>query len=268
LNVLHIWDQAGVACILAREHRKMGYDVTILKRAGYDPFEIFKFYGELMLDMRGGAYLKYVLKEAKKYDLVHVHSLYRVVPDLKRKYPDKKIILEYHGSELRGKRDGDPTRKEAENKADAILVSTPDLLEFVRNAKYIPNPVDTEHFKPDSTIANNRAFMFKRSIIDTDWVFDYLKKNNIDTDVEVVDRDSTPIAYKCVPSFLKQYGIYVDIRYISGILLSGLSKTALESLSCGLRVLNNELKYLQGLPEEHRPQVAANKMLDVYRSIS
>ncbi|MGZ5511608.1 MAG: hypothetical protein ACXWFC_14210 [Nitrososphaeraceae archaeon] len=28
-------------------------------------------------------------------------------------------------------------------------------------------------------------------------------------------------------------------------------KTALESLSCGLKVLNHELKYIDKLPEEH-----------------
>jgi hypothetical protein len=39
-------------------------------------------------------------------------------------------------------------RLEAEDKSDIILVATPDLVNYLTNSnpKYIPNPVDTEHF--------------------------------------------------------------------------------------------------------------------------
>ncbi len=35
--------------------------------------------------------------------------------------------------------------------ADTILVATPDLQQFVRKAIYLPNPIDTDHFKPNKT---------------------------------------------------------------------------------------------------------------------
>jgi len=247
----------------------MGHEVTIIKRAGYDPFGIFQFYGEALLEMRGSDYLKYVIKEAGGHDLVHVHSLYKIIPDLRKKYRDKKIVLHYHGSEIRGKQDLDLIRIKAENKADRILVSTPDLQEYVSNSVYVGNPVDTEHFKSDNNrIDKDNAFTIKRSIIDVRWMLDYLEKNGLDTRIEIVDREADPIPYPDVPSFLKQYGVYVDVRYIEGILLSGLSKTALEALACGLTVLTSNLKYIQGLPEEHRPDMTASKILDIYRSIA
>jgi hypothetical protein len=87
--------------------------------------------------------------KAKRYDVIHIHSLFKIIPELRKKYPDKKLILHYHGSEVRTKVGSlDPLRLEAEDKSDIILVATPDLVNYLTNSnpKYIPNPVDTEHF--------------------------------------------------------------------------------------------------------------------------
>jgi hypothetical protein len=99
-------------------------------------------------------------------------------------------------------------------------------------------------------------------------MLDYLKKNNFDLDVEMVERSANPIPYSQVPAFLKQYGIYVDIRYIDGILLENLSKTGLESLAYGLEVLNHKLEYVRELPKEHRPEAVADNVLGLYASIT
>jgi len=265
MKILHVWDQAGVACILSKHHRRMGHKVRILKRSGYDPFGISQFYGEPLLDMDGKAFLKYATKEAAGYDVVHVHTLYKIVPELRKKYRDKKLVLHYHGSEARD-RQGDPLKAEAESKADAILGSTADLKDFVDNIVYVPNPVDTEHFAPGSR-SNDRAFTIRTTRGDSQLVLDYLKSNGISMQVDVVDRETNPIPYAQVPALLKQYSIYVDIKYIDGMLLHAMSKTGLESLACGLSVLDHELKYVGSLPEEHKPEDVASSVLDVYRAI-
>ena len=265
MRILHIWDQAGVACILAKQHRSLGHEVKILKRAGYDPFGISQFYGEPLLDMDGKAFLNYVMKEAAGYDVVHVHSLYKVIPDLRKKYRDKKLVLHYHGSEARDKR-GDPLKAVAESKADVILGSTADLKDFVDEIVYAPNPVDTDHFKSDNR-SNSRAFTIRTTRGDIVQVLDHLKNNNIDMPVDVIDREESPMPYVQVPVSLKKYGIYVDIKFIDGALLHAMSKTGLESLACGLQVLNHELNYIEGLPEEHKPEVVAGKIMDIYRAI-
>jgi hypothetical protein len=266
MKILHVWDQAGVACILAKHHRRMGHDVRILKRAGYDPFGISQFYGETLLDMDGKAFLKHVVKQAADYDVVHVHTIYKVVPELRKKYPDKNLVLHYHGSEVRG-RQSDALRVKAEKESDIVMGSTQDLKDYVDGITYVPNPVDTEHFRSDSR-PGSRAFTISRSITDTKWMLDYLKKNNFDLDVEMVERSANPIPYSQVPAFLKQYGIYVDIRYIDGILLENLSKTGLESLAYGLEVLNHKLEYVRELPKEHRPEAVADSVLGLYASIT
>lgn len=266
MKILHIWDQAGVACILAKHHRRMGHKVTILKRAGYDPFGISKFYNEPLLEMDGKAFLKHALKEARDYDVIHVHTLYKIIPDLRKKYRDKKLVLHYHGSEARDKQD-DPLKKEAESKADVILGATDDLGVFVDNIVYVPNPVDTEHFTPGSS-QNDRAFAIKTPRSDTQWVLAYLKSNNIDMQIEVIDREKSPISYAQIPVFLKQYNTCIDVKYIDGKLLRSMSKTGLESLACGLSVIDYELKHVGGLPEKHRPEAVANKVLGIYNTIA
>ena len=36
----------------------------------------------------------------------------------------------------------------AQRMADTVIVSTPDLLQLVAKGIHLPNPVDTDHFKP------------------------------------------------------------------------------------------------------------------------
>ena len=265
LRVLHVWDQAGVACILAKQHRRQGHEVRVLKRAGYDPYGISQFYGEPLLDIDGKGFLKLVAKEAVNYDLIHVHSLYKLVPELRKKYPDIKIVIHYHGSDARDTTH-DPLRAEAENKADAILGSTDDLKAYVNSMICIPNPVDTEHFTPGA--AESGAFTIRTTRGDSQWVLDYLKRNNIDLSVKVVDRDASPMQYSEIPALLRRYGTYVDIKFIDGVLLQAMSKTGLEALACGLTVLNHKLNYVKGLPRDHRPEVAAKSIMDIYHSVA
>ena len=266
MNILHIWDQAGVACILAKHHRRADHSVTILKRTGYDPFGISRFYDEPLLDMDGKSFLKYALKQAANYDVIHVHTLYKIIPDLRNKYRDKKVVLHYHGSEARDKQ-ADPLKTEAESKADIILGATEDLAEYVGNLVHVPNPVDTEHFTEAASL-KDKAFTIRTPRADTQWVLDYLKSNNINLQVEVIDRDANPISYAQVPTFLKQYDTCIDIKYVNGQLLHAISKTGLESLACGLSVIDHGLRHIKGLPEKHRPEAVADKVLGIYHSLA
>jgi hypothetical protein len=87
-HILHIWDQVGVACILAKYQRRLGHNVRIVKRAAYDPFGISEFYKEPLLDPDGKEFLKFAIKEAKNYDVIHIHSVFKLIPELRKKYPN------------------------------------------------------------------------------------------------------------------------------------------------------------------------------------
>jgi glycosyltransferase involved in cell wall biosynthesis len=150
--------------------------------------------------------------------------------------------------------------------ADAVIVSTPDLLELVPKGIHLPNPVDTDHFKPDSISKNEQkeALTIDTEVTDIQWTLDYCKRHNIPLNIEVYNRIKDPIIYKDMPDFLRRYKIYVDIRYVNKNILQNLSKTALEALACGLKVLDYQLKYHQGLPREHDPINVISRLSTIY----
>jgi hypothetical protein len=266
MKILHIWDQAGVACILAKHHRRLGNEVHIMKRAGYDPFGIFEFYGETLLDADGKSFLNAALKKAEEYDVVHVHSLFKIVPELKRKYGRKKLVLHYHGSEAR-KQTKEQIQKQAEEMCDVVIGSTRDLEQFTNSKMiYVPNPIDTEHFSHSGShhSRDGKAFTFKTTGSDIAWVMRHLAENGIGVSVDVLDRQASPIPYSDMPGVISRYDVYVDMKYIQNTLLQALSKTALECLACGLRVLDHKLDYVEMLPSEHQPGKVAQDILQIY----
>ena len=73
--------------------------------------------------------------------------------------------------------------------------------------------------------------------------------------------------YEEIPNFLKQYNIYVDIRIVNDKILENFSKTALESLACGLKVLNYKIEYIDKFPEMHNPINVVNQLEHIYNKI-
>ena len=161
-------------------------------------------------------------------------------------------------------------RIESQKLADEILVSTPDLLSLLPNAKYLPNPVDVEHFSKDNIDkdkSDKNALTIKTESGNIEKSLQYCKDNNIDLKIDVFDRTKTPLLYRDVPNLLKKYKVYVDIRVVNDKILESLSKTALESLACGLKVLNYKLEYLDKLPEMHNPVNVINQLENIYNNI-
>ncbi len=274
MNILHIWDQAGVACILSKYQRRLGHSASILKRNGYDPFHIFTFYKEPLYDLDGKKFINFAIDESKKYDIIHVHSLYKIVPQIRKKYKDKIIILHYHGSELRNGLSNVSLHKlikEADNKANFVFLATPDLLKYESEKRmYIENPIDLEHFKPmmlQKQTDEKKFLTFQTNQTDINSFTNYLQKNNIKIDVTIHDRTIMPISYGHMPNFLSKYSVYVDIRIINAQLLESLSKSALEALACNLQVLSYDLKYLNEFPSEHNAENVVKKIMDIIESI-
>jgi hypothetical protein len=158
--------------------------------------------------------------------------------------------------------------KKAQHLANGIVVATPDLLSQVEGAAFIPNPVDTEHFFPDRSenrlVSDKEALTMDTEATDCNLAMQQCRQNNIRLSIDVYDRMKGPIMYKDMPQFLKKYAVYVDIRYVNGQILPNLSKTALEALACGLRVLNYRLQYQEHLPVEHQPLNVLSRLQSVY----
>ncbi len=306
LKVLHIHDQAGVACILAKYQRMNGIKSKVLSSNTIDKYGILKFYKDYVDLVDRSNFAEYCLSEAKNADIIHIHSAEQLVIKIRKAYGNsKKIVLHYHGTDIRGLKNKNnlnrftiqntttrtksfaakvknrlrlmqmgyyrSLRIESQKLANEILVSTPDLLSLLPYAKYLPNPVDVDHFSKDDTTHNkvnkNNALIIKTEIGNSEKVLEYCKKNNIDLKIDVFDRTKSPLLYEEIPNFLKKYNIYVDIRIVNDKILENFSKTALESLACGLKVLNYKLEYIDKLPEMHNPVNVVNQLENIYNKI-
>jgi hypothetical protein len=305
LKILHIHDQAGVACILAKYQRMNDIKSKVLSSNKIDKYGILKFYKDYVDLVDRANFVEYCISEAKNADIIHIHSVEELVIKIRKAFGNsKKIILHYHGTDIRGLKNKNnqnvltiqntknraksfaakvknrlrliqmgyykPLQTESQKLADEILVSTPDLLLLLPHAKYLPNPVDVEHFSKDNTNhnkVNNNALTIKTTSGDIQKTLLYCNENNINLKIDVLDRTKTPILYEEIPNYLKKYDVYVDIRIVNDKILENLSKTALESLACGLKVLNYKLEYVYRLPDIHNPINVTNELKNIYNKI-
>lgn len=307
MRILHIEDAAGVGFILAKYQQRQGHESKVIKYIDHDKYGIVNFYRDYCLSVKAEEFAKACAREAEAADIIHIHSVITTLFMLRKKFGrSKKIILHYHGTDIRrafgykeqglkllssirmsnllnsfpnlrkavsGIADFAVSTKQAhflaQRLADSVLVSTPDLLEMVPNAIYLPNPVDTDHFRPVSFSIDRQkdALIMVTEAIDIRPGLDHCRNHNISLEIEVYDRTKSPIMYSQMPDFLRSYKVYVDIRYVNQRILANLSKTALESLASGLTVLDYQLKSIQKLPDEHLPVNVVSQLEHLYIDI-
>ncbi len=266
ISVLHIWNVAGVASIIAKyQYRLFGWNTWVLMRRRYDPYGL-TIYGEILDTGSLSFYVKSFIK-ARGYDIVHIHYLDRLVPWIKRFYRNKCIVIHYHGSDIRGKWF---IRRSKWLKADLVLVATPDLYnespEEYRGNKiyYLPNPVDTELFKPMNIARkrNTALYLYSRKNIklreSLEWAREIARKHGLK--LEVINIDEKPIKYIELPRILNQYEYFIDHRYVEA-----LSKTALEALACNTKVIRWDGEIVEKLPQQHRPEKVVELLKKYYR---
>ena len=261
MKILHIWNTAGVASIIAKYMDKLfGTVSSVVMRKRYDKFGLTT-YGELW-DYPASVFKLRCLIRARKFDIIHIHSCDELVPSIRRRYPEKRIVLHYHGTDVRGRW---REKEKFWRKADLILVSTPDLLAGApEQAVYLPNPVDLDLFKPirrPSQISKHKKlalyFIKPKSGRDLDWAKEVAKK--YDLSLVVHERN---IPYTKLPEFLNNFEYYIDRHYIKS-----LSKTALEALACGVKVIDWREKVLNHFPEEHHPKNTVERLYEMYRHL-
>jgi hypothetical protein len=208
-------------------------------------------------------------------DIVHVH--YCRYPAYATLLSFKPYIVHCHGTDIRNGINS--WQMFCLRKARKVLVSTPDLLEILPNAKWLPNPINQEHFKPLKEHYENKVLYFPK------WYENIQDKLNTvckKLGYVLTLKEKRDIPYEEMPIFLNQFDIYVD-RFT----IKSYSKTALEAMACGLAVigykhdLKEALKDLKDigkrrvyvsqqkkliLSNHERGKVAAN-LVEIYRQV-
>jgi len=298
VKILHVWDQAGVAGVMAKYQRKLGIEVSVIKRDGFNGLGIDDFYGTMKVvklprisdplrqpverriylslprslrklvkrAIRAHRALKFyveVARQSRRYDLLHIHSVYLACLFA----PFKKKIIEFHGDDIRRY----PSKRSVLSRriqraavsfvrlfSDGIYVSTPDLLNEV-SGEWIPNPVDAEHFSPT-------GFRFpKTALYIRNWYETSENAEKIATEhgwrLSILDRaHNVVIPYKRMPEFLSRFEYFIDRH-----LIKSLSKTAIEALALELKVVKWDGEVVDHLPEAHKPENVARLTCQIYR---
>jgi len=255
MKILHVFDCAAVACIIAKEQRKMGHDASVMSYSANDPFYTLNYYGEDRPNYRNASLFgEAVFHRAVGYDVIHVHYQYHLVPLLKEQYPNKTIVLHYHGGEVRRCSDHQ-VRKKCQEYADYVIAGHPEVYERIKKeckVSLVPTIVDTELFHPIEY--GKGKFITHYGLMNWDLIHKHLERMKIEKQVTIFVREDKPRANYTMPELYSRFETYVNVIYSSGQLIESLSKTALECLACGLEVLQWDGFSFRGLPDKHKPE--------------
>ncbi len=260
IRVLHVWNTAGVASVIAKFTDKTGATRSrVMTRRKFDRVGL-TYYGKAYDD---GALVFYVraLSAARLADVVHVHSVDRIVPLLKRLYGRKPVVMHYHGTDILGRWEEKRPRWE---RADLVAYSTPNLADGAPGtAVHIPNPVDTDLFHPRPTPREAGTALSIRYGSDAET--EAIAKSR-GLSLRWLER-GTP--HESLPEYFAASEFYLDIRTPVGFAspVRSLGKAAREALASGCKVIDWSGAVHEGLPPECRPEEVASSWVSHYRRL-
>lgn len=275
MDILHVWDTAGVGSILCKWQRKAGHNSRVLMRSTHDPFGLSRYYDATLVRGRPEFFIKAHLM-ASQADILHLHDMVRFLSWWRRLHVRKRIVLHEHGSRTRDT--PQDVRAPLERYVDHILVAMPEMLEYghTKQPTYLPIPIDTDLFMPRDIPQNNRGLvLMQRSQTKQETLLLLEKQGYGDVDWDCVVRGNKLVyggrqnsLYQDMPKMLSQYQYYADIRIIHGTLLRDYSSTALQAMSLGLDVTGGpDYKIHNNLPDIHRPENVVAALDAVYESL-
>lgn len=260
VKILHVWNTAAVPATLAKYQEKFGHETAVVFR-NYLYQHLFQFPGQAWNCSAKKFILKTIL-QARKYDIIHVHYLDYLCTILKRLYPRKKVVLTYHGSDIRNRYE---ERKKHFTKADLVCVSTPDLV-YDDSFVYLPSPVDLETFQRVNGSVKNTAFFLWHDYSHN--AFNIVKRETQKRDLRllILDYPKDIVPYTIFPRVLEIFEYYYDVKEQFGRINPAMSMTGLQALALGCKVFYLN-RYHTDFPYEHDPFIVAEKALQLYEEV-
>lgn len=268
MKIVHINDCAGVACMLAVGQRTSGHHSKVRVVAKYDPYGIIRYYGDATILHRfRKSFWAHCLLDVMRADIVHIHEAPLAVRRFRRW--SHKIIFHHHGSHSRAPFDA----RTYEKQAAQIILASHDMAarQYHVSAVHVPNPVDTKLFAPRHIPDDNRGLIImkpwqtesqtRRIIADMGW-------DGIEWDIYGRGPGSKRFPYTTMPELLGRYAHYGNavVNEDNTVDTTVRNITMLQALSLGLKVHTAD-GVVSGLPEQHRPEVAHSRVLEIYRTV-
>jgi len=268
-KVIHIWGICGIGGLLSKYMDKyFDYNSISIARKSHD---VFKHSNEktLVWNNKASIWSMRCALKARSFDIIHLHSGIQWLKYYRFFYPNKKIVLHLHGTEIRGLWD-----KKDLSKANMILVSTPDLLEGSPDeVLYLPNPIDEDliNYIKSCNIKKKKGIAFHSDRYASEVAMKYAKENNID--IYTLERDTNPLNHIDFLKIVAEYEYYIDVKrdfpnhLYGSLILEYSSLTGLEALALGCKVIkwNNEI--IEGLPDKHKSLYIANLLNNYYNRL-
>lgn len=275
MKILHVGDKAGVSYTYTKFLRLRGHECMTIQMKETDPFRFSNAYNvesKIVDPKTNEEWISEILKQAESVDIIHIHSAYELIPHLKKYYPDKKLVLQYHGTDLRENSDSQE-RHIYNGLADLVICSTKDLLNYQKNMYYIPNPIDTDRFKPiDVKKSEIKYLRIGRQSDEIPILQRYLLRHNQLIEFAFLAAWENIKPQIEMPELLNKYEFYLDIKFDPyknnpNEPFTVRSKAALEALACGLKVVNEKFQIITKLPEENDGMKATSYLVDFYTRI-
>ena len=259
MRVLHITNVAGVPGLLVKGLRQRGIIADLIERKQHP----YGFSEGTVINVPFLIFLFFLLRLSRNYDIIHLHSLsYRAfnIDVFALKTLGAKLVIHLHGTGIR-KSHNRPWTKAALKICNQVLISTPDLLFYYPKAIWLPNPIDPI-FKPlKNPQRHGKALVFKKWYEPGEENVVQMKCDKMGLELTVQRK---PIPYNEMPLLLNQFEVFFD-RFT----IPSLSKTALEALACGCKVIGwkGPITNPEEILQNHSLQAVTQKLIDIYEKV-
>ncbi len=266
MKVLHICNVAGVGGYLAEFMAKY-HDIKslVLITGRYNDYSLSTEFVK-NLDCKYKEFFVRCWLKGLFFDIIHIHGEDKTLKILKQTLPyrNKKIIIHYHGSDIRGRW----TEKRNRWKyADKIIVSTPDLLEGApEGTEYLPNVIDEKICSLYQKRSKEKDSCFHVDHEAVKVASDYCARAP-QWRLKIHDRKAQPLNHFDFLKKLSSYEYYIDVKKREGKILTAMSLTGLEALFMGVKVITWDGTLISDFPCQHRSFNVALKLKGIYEDL-
>ncbi len=226
-KLLQIHEITCSSAIIASYMEQRGWKCRVIAREVFDKHECSKQFHDYVL-VKGGVKRLYaiIVKNLMTFrpNLILVRSRYELLPTIRSFAPRTPIILQFHGSEIRGKSELPWQAKYATK----LIASTKDISQW---GEYYGTPISPAFTPPQPGIREKGTALFLRTRFGAKDCLDeanqFCKKHGLK--LTVIDRTKGEyIPHSEMPSLMQKHEWYLDLKGLT----SGevLSKTAIEFL--------------------------------------
>jgi hypothetical protein len=235
MKVLICWNTAAAFNPLADWLLKNGHDVRIVMRSGFDVGDCTADHPAGVMVNSATKFYRECMSQVRKFkpDIIQASSSIKALVLVRLIAPRSLIVLTYHGSDVRGRKEAHPESR----LADFVTVTTQDLSKY---GVWMNRSIGS-HFvyrggrKPNTALMlYHDNFISDQRKLAKDWC-DY--KNIKLTILDRTKADCQVIPYHLMPEFYSQFEYYLEFKGQTGDNYA-LSKAAMEAFCCGCKVIH------------------------------